>query len=239
MPKLLDLFCGAGGAAQGYAWAGFGHIVGIDIAPQPRYSLMNIKDAFVVFYQEDAIEFLRKEISNPWFKQFDAIHASPPCQRYSNAQRIRDNEHPDLIPPLRELLKATGLPYVIENVVGAPLVDPITLCGESFGLGVYRHRLFESNIPLVGKPCHHDRAVTKMGRPVRDGEMMHVVGHFAGVAKAREAMGIPWMTRDELRESIPPAYTEWIGTQLMERLKPGTIATCNHPDEHCACGAIA
>src|SRR5690348_3701176 len=136
-PRLLDLFCGAGGCAAGYQDAGF-YVVGVDKEPQPNY-------CGDVFIQTDALEILAE-----WhFDAFDAIHASPPCQRYSLAQNASKNAdaHPDLVEPVREALQATGLPYVIENVPGAPLLDPITLCGKSFGLNVKRHRLFETNWP--------------------------------------------------------------------------------------------
>jgi C-5 cytosine-specific DNA methylase len=145
-PRLLDLFCGAGGAAMGYARAGF-EVVGVDIAPQPRYPFE--------FHLEDALEFL--PLRRIW-GDFDAIHASPPCQRWTRAQNAAQNAdgHPDLITPLRPLLEATGLPYVIENVVGAPLRDPVKVCGLSLGLGVKRHRLFESNVSLFVPPCVDD-----------------------------------------------------------------------------------
>jgi DNA (cytosine-5)-methyltransferase 1 len=206
-PRLLDAFCCQGGATRGYQNAGF-KVVGVDIAPQPRY----IGDSF---FQRDAVEFIRTH-----GKRFDAIHASPPCQAFTNAQKIMGNEHPDLIEPVRELLLELGKPFVIENVPGSPLNDPIELCGAMFGLQTYRHRLFESNIDLVAPehPAHVART-TKMGRKPVEGEFMHVVGNFSGVAKAKEAMGgMDWMNRDDLRESIPPAYTEWIGRQLMESL---------------------
>jgi DNA (cytosine-5)-methyltransferase 1 len=206
-PRLLDLFCCQGGAGMGYFRAGF-TVVGVDIAPQPRNPF--------IFFQRDAIDFLRHH-----GKAFDAIHASPPCQAFTNAQRIMGNEHPDLIGPTRELLEEIGRPYVIENVPGAPLRDPVELCGAMFGLRTYRHRLFESNIKLDA-PEHpeHIARTTKMGRRPQPGEFMHVVGNFSGVAEAREAMGIDWMTRDGLRESIPPAYTEHIGRQLMAVIEP-------------------
>jgi DNA (cytosine-5)-methyltransferase 1 len=126
------------------------------------------------------------------------------------------NEHPDFITPAREMLERIGLPYVIENVPGAPLEDPIELCGAMFGLGTYRHRLFETNF-YMDTPEHpkHTAKTTKMGRKPVDGEMMHVVGNFSGVEKAKKAMGIDWMNRDGLRESIPPAYAEYVGHSLM------------------------
>src|SRR3990167_9619494 len=117
-PRLLDLFCGAGGAAVGYSRAGF-EVVGVDIAPQPRYPFE--------FVQDDALDYLRDFYYERTFPPFDAIHASPPCQAYT--QLGRKNGHPELIEPVRELLRATELPYVVENVVGAPLLEPIVLCG--------------------------------------------------------------------------------------------------------------
>lgn len=140
-PLLLDLFCGAGGAAMGYHRAGF-DVIGVDLNPQPRYPFE--------FHQCDALEWLSYEQN-----EFDAIHASPPCQRYTalaKGNNANVDDYPDLIAPTRELLQETGLPYVIENVPSAPLRYPITLCGEMFGLSVIRHRLFESNLPLLMCP---------------------------------------------------------------------------------------
>lgn len=199
-PRLLDLFCCAGGASMGYHLAGF-DVVGVDIDPQPHYPFD--------FHQADAMTFD--------LRGFDFIAASPPCQAYTLCQRIRDNEHPDLVAPTRERLKAAGVPYVIENVPGAPLVNPIELCGAMFGLRTYRHRLFECSFPMQAPPHpEHVAPVRKMGRPVKDGEFMHVVGNFSGVQQAREVMGIKWMVRDELREAIPPTYTEFIGRAALE-----------------------
>jgi DNA (cytosine-5)-methyltransferase 1 len=202
-PILLDLFCGAGGAAEGYARAGF-DVIGVDIVDQPRYPGM--------FLKYDALEFP--------IHGFSAVHASPPCQAYTNAQRLRGIRHPEYIEPIRKKLIASGLPYVIENVPGAPLINPVMLCGAMFiGLNVYRHRLFETNWHLE-QPEHpeHREPQTKMGRPPVPGERMQVVGNFSGVAAAREAMGIDWMTRNELSESIPPAYTQWVGERLMAHM---------------------
>lgn len=204
--RLLDLFCCEGGAGVGYHRAGF-NVVGVDIATQPRYPFE--------FVQADALEYLAEHGA-----KFDAIHASPPCQAWTNAQKINGNQHPELVEPVREILEVLGVPYVIENVPGAPLRDPIELCGAMFGLGTYRHRLFESNVKLSapGHPKHKART-TKMGRPPVDGEFMHVVGNFSGVAKAREVMGMGWASRDGLREAIPPAYTNLVGGQLMAHLQ--------------------
>lgn len=218
-PRLLDLYSCQGGAGYGYHQAGF-DVVGVDLDPQPRYPF--------TFYQADAIQTLKSmlEVKRRFGTVvYDAIHASPPCQAFTNAQKIMGNEHPDLLAPTRELLIELGIPYVIENVPGAPLREPVELCGAMFGLGTYRHRLFESNFTIT--PPEHPRHViktTKMGRTPVEGEMMHVVGNFSGVEKARKAMGIDWMTRDGLRESIPPAYTKFIGEQLIQQLEPARSA---------------
>ena len=212
-PWLLDLFCCAGGAGVGYYRAGF-NVVGVDIEPQPGYPF--------TFVQADALDVLRGQIASLGIESFAVVHASPPCQHYSNAQRIRDYAHPDLIGPTRELLAPLGKPYIIENVMGArdEMVAPVMLCGAMFPeLRVYRHRLFESNVTLsVPNHPRHTHKQTKMGRPPVEGEFIHVVGNFAGVAYARTAMDIPWMARDELREAIPPAYTEYLGRQLINHI---------------------
>lgn len=151
--------------------------------------------------------------------EVDAFAASPPCQAFTNAQRIRQNDHPDLVAETREAFTQARKPWVIENVVGAPLRPDALLCGAMFGLRTYRHRVFESNAPIT--PPHHPEHVartTKMGRPVAEGEFMHIVGNFSGASMARQIMGMPWATRDELREAIPPAYTERIGKQLIEHI---------------------
>lgn len=132
MPRLLDLFCGAGGTAMGYYQAGF-EVIGVDMNPQPHFPFE--------FIQADAMTFP--------IEGFDVIHASPPCQLYSAANRFVRRPYPDLVGPIRQRIRHTGLPYVIENVPGAPLLNPGTLCGTMFGLSVYRHRLFESNLPLT------------------------------------------------------------------------------------------
>lgn len=226
-PRLLDLYCCQGGAARGYADAGF-EVVGVDIDPQPRYPYP--------FMQGDALAALRILLDGDWltFAQesgvplfarlddFAAIHASPPCQAHTKAWKLNKREHPRLIGPTRELLGRTGLPYVIENVEEArsELVAPIMLCGESFELETYRHRLFETNWAAEA-PEHlkHLARTTKMGRAPVPGEYMHVVGNFSGVDKARRVMGMPWANRDGLREAIPPAYTRWIGEQLIQQME--------------------
>jgi DNA (cytosine-5)-methyltransferase 1 len=207
-PRLLDLFSGAGGAAMGYHRAGF-EVVGVDIRPQPHYPFE--------FHQADAMTYS--------LDGFDAIHASPPCQRYSVATVFhpgRQAQHPDLVDPVRDLLDATGLPYAIENVMGAPLRNPVMLCGTMFnGLRVYRHRNFECSPPIYWPPYHnaHLFRPTEVGRRVAEHGWMTVAGHFSDVKAAGVAMGIDWMSRGELAEAIPPAYTEWIGRQLLAAIE--------------------
>lgn len=223
--RVLDLYCCQGGSSEGYRRAGF-HVYGVDLNPQPYYPFP--------FHQGDALATLRTLLGGgaiPFkapdgtaeylkLSDFMAIHASPPCQRRTKAQKIQGNYHPALIAPTRELLDATGKPYIIENVVPEdgeldddPLIDPIILCGAMFGLETYRHRQFEMNWEFTGPLTHpvHVARNTKMGRPPVDGEYMHIVGNFSGVEKARGIMEMPWATRDGLREAIPPAYTEYIG----------------------------
>jgi DNA (cytosine-5)-methyltransferase 1 len=210
--RLLDLCCKAGGAARGYADAGF-EVVGVDIEPQPHYPYE--------FHQADALTFP--------LDGFDAVHASPPCQLFSAMSVCRPglaDEYPDLIGPVRDRLQANGVPWVIENVEGAPLsratslfgAHGLMLCGHMFGLPLYRHRLFETSFP-ISTPYHPaHRIPTSDAGHWRPGTIISVAGNCAPIALAREAMGIDWMTRDELAESIPPAYTKHIGRQLLAHL---------------------
>lgn len=207
--KLLDLYCKAGGASKGYADAGF-EVTGIDIKKQKRYPF--------TFIQADCLEIM-KDLD--FLRSFDVIAASPPCQTHSSTKHLRvaqgkQTDKVDLIPQTREALVASGVPYVIENVPGAPLIDPVQFCGSYFGLKVRRHRLFESNIKLIGSPCKHK----EQGRPVGIyGSMRDEIpggGHTAKtIEQAREAMGIDWMIWGELVEAIPPIYTYEIGKQLL------------------------
>ncbi|MFT9665740.1 DNA cytosine methyltransferase [Streptomyces rhizosphaericola] len=204
--RVLDLFCCQGGASMGYHRAGF-DVTGIDLAPQPRYPFR--------FIQADAIDYVREHGA-----EFDFIHASPPCQRYSRAQKIQHREHPDLIAPTRAALEATGRPWVIENVEEAhrELRTQVTLCAAAFGMRTYRHRLFETGGTFAFTPPHHPAhwaPLTKMGRPRAAGHFAHYVGNFSGVQEARTDMGVPWMNRDGIRECIPPAYTHHIATALL------------------------
>ena len=207
--KLLDLYCKAGGASKGYADAGF-EVIGIDIKKQKRYPY--------TFIQADCLEVL-KDLD--YLRTFDVIATSPPCQTHSATKHLRvaqgkTTDKVDLIPQTRQALIASGKPYVIENVPGAPLINPVQFCGSYFGLKVRRHRLFESNLPIIGSGCKHK----EQGRPVGiHGSMRDEIpggGHTAKtIEQAREAMGIDWMIWGELVEAIPPVYTYEIGKQLI------------------------
>lgn len=220
-PLLVDLFCKAGGASVGYHRAGF-EVVGVDVEPQPNYPFTFIKSDALLFLQEEDLS------------DFDAIAASPPCQKFSTISGKHRKNHKNLIKPLRPLLEKTGLPYVIENVPGAPLVDPVKLCGEMFGLRVVRHRWFEVNWALEQPPHpkHKGRTVGAQRRS-RGSKMLYagdpeayyfaVYGQTLGPYKGslqdwRSAMGIDWMEAHELSQAIPPAYTEWIGGKLLRTL---------------------
>lgn len=229
MKRILDLCCGAGGATAGYLDAGFDEAVGVDLYPQPRYP--------ATFLQQDAIRFLGELMNDSApgvsLDDFDAIHASPPCQAHSDLQKQSKRAYPDLIAPLRRLLEATGLPYVIENVEGAPLIDPVVLCGTMFpGLRVIRHRLFETNWPLEAPhhPKHplvftHDKRKSHYGRLDQDTSFVQVTGGGnASVANKLAAMGIDWMTGREVNEAIPPAYTEYVGRHLLGHVTTLVVA---------------
>ena len=199
--RILDLFCGAGGAGEGYRRIGF-DVTGVDIKPQPRNPHR--------FVEADALEYLQEH-----GHKYDAIHASPPCQRYSSLTALTSTkDHPDLIGPVRDMLITLGKPWVIENVKGAPLRNATMLCGTMFGLAVARHRYFETNfsLPRTSACNHKDKqlytVLTKSCRRIGDmrGPSSHAIG--------KKAMGIDWMTQSELGEAIPPAYTAWIGQTL-------------------------
>lgn len=212
---VLDAFCCQGGAGMGYWLAGF-NVVGVDLDPQPRYPFP--------FIQGDAVAYIAEHGT-----EFGFVHASPPCQRYSKAQRIQGREHPDLIAPTREALESTGRPWVIENVedARAELRNPLVLCGTSFGLRTYRHRYFEAGGGFrADEPRHRDHEAlnTKMGRPIAAGTFYHAVGNFSGVALARDDMQVPWMNRDGIRECIPPAYARWVGEQYLATARPAPLA---------------
>lgn len=216
---ILDLFCGAGGAAMGYHRAGF-EVVGVDISPQPDYPF--------TFVQMDALEYASRPER---LLYFDAIHASPPCQAFTPLSALPGagvrRPFVNLIGPTRDLLARTGLPYVIENVVQAPLDRPIRLCGQIFGLKLYRHRNFESSF-RIEEPAHspHRQLCMRAGYlPTEDRPYMSIHGRGghnskAWVAKAAEYMEVPWMSGDPdgVCESIPPAYTEYVGKYLRAHL---------------------
>lgn len=195
---------------MGYYRAGF-DVVGVDIAKQPRYPF--------TFVQGDALEYCAAHGA-----EFDVIHASPPCQAYSVTKSIHGNEHPVLVAITRTTLQATGKPWIIENVVGAPLFSPLMLCGSMFeGLRVYRHRLFESDPRVWFAPasCHHSfvmPASKGQYHELNGTNFITCVGHNFKARDGRIAMGIDWMTRAELSQAIPPAYTEYIGAQLLAAL---------------------
>lgn len=221
--RLLDLCCCEGGCSVGYARAGF-EVVGVDIEPQRRYPFE--------FHQADAMTFP--------LDGFDVVHASPPCQTYSVTRHTHSKEHPDLVGPMRERLVASGLPFVMENVPGAPLLNYVELCGASFGcettdddgtpLVLKRHRLFESNVFFVAPPVCQCATYRRRGysvggvygggssdrnhaREVRRG------GYTPSKERRAELIGADWMTMHGLSQAIPPAYTEWIGRQLMAHLE--------------------
>ena len=214
--KLLDLYCGVGGAGYGYQQAGF-DVIGVDIADQPRY-------AGNMFIQMDAIEFVKE-----YGHKFDAIHASPPCQRYSalsSGTNARTEQYPDLLHPTRLALQAVGKPFVIENVIGAEMREDLLLCGLMFGLKVFRHRKFELEgwtAMAQPHPSHKGHRVAGWRHGVcYPGDMVAVYGDGGGkgsVTDWQNAMGIHWTdVKKEIAEAIPPAYTEYIGRQLIEAL---------------------
>ena len=230
--RLLDLFCGAGGAGVGYHRAGF-EVVGVDNRPMPRYPFE--------FHQADALEYLAEH-----YQEFDIIHASPPCQKYSTMTKGRWQDrlesHPDLIAPTRILLRKSGKVYIIENVEGARvgLINPILLCGTMFGLRtkygsqLRRHRYFElSNTFMLVPTCQHNKdsviGVYGGGQNLARRRLATIGawGHAGGSSNRdnligfgtddrRAAMGIDWMVGDELSEAIPPVYTEWLGRRILE-----------------------
>jgi DNA (cytosine-5)-methyltransferase 1 len=202
MPKLLDLYCGAGGAARGYFESGFDQIIGVDNKPQPRYPYK--------FVQADAVDYLNQiDLTD-----FDLIHASPPCQHYSFGSKRWDTDHLDLISLTRQAILCRDIHYVIENVVGSPLIDPIQLNGLMFGLKVIRRRNFETNWPLTQLPK------VKNKKRVNKGELSTVAGHGGNGPRNlftwKLAMGISWMNEEEIIQAIPPAYTHYIGLQFLE-----------------------
>ena len=198
---------------MGYSRAGF-NVIGLDIADQPKYPFQFIKG--------DALEFL----AGGFGEQFDAIHASPPCQPFTAMRTLADaggkriREHADLVDVTREALEATGVPWIMENVVGSPLRNPLMLCGSSFGLDLRRHRLFESSHLLFGLPCRHadvGRPIAVYGdHPQQPGDKSYRINRARTLEEGQAAMGIDWMPWRPLTQAIPPAYTEWLGRQLIQ-----------------------
>lgn len=207
--KLLDLFCGVGGASVGYAQAGF-EVHGVDLKHGKRYPYTYIR--------ANALDILKDQA---FIDKFDVIHASPPCQTHSITKHLRNAQGKstnkiDLIPETRAALIASGKPYIIENVPGSPLINPVQLCGSSFDLKVRRHRLFESNMPLQGSVCDHK----KQGRPIGvygslNDEIPQGGKTATTITEARNAMDMEWAIWTELVEAIPPAYTKYLGGQIV------------------------
>ncbi|THA55746.1 DNA cytosine methyltransferase [Streptomyces sp. A1136] len=228
-PALLDLFSCAGGAAMGYHRAGF-DVTGVDIRPRPNYPF--------TFIQGDALTVLADLIESGEIRRFTTAHASPPCQKGcaltvgTNTSRGWGGTHVDLVAPTRDLLDASGLPYVIEQPNGkADVRKDITLCGEMFGLGVLRHRNFELgrwSTPQAAHPKHRGYVRGWRHGAYRDGPYVAAYGEGGGKATVPEmqaAMGIDWTdVREELTEAIPPAYTEWLGRALLARPRSGAVA---------------
>jgi DNA (cytosine-5)-methyltransferase 1 len=209
-PRLLDLYCGAGGSAMGYSRAGF-EVVGIDHIPQPNYPFE--------FRQGDALSVDLFSAGT-----FHVIHASPPCQRYIRGG-LATGDHPDLLDETRDLLKLIGLPYIIENVPGAPMRADLMLCGSMFGLPIRRHRWFETNVPVspFTLSCDHSKPVVGVyGHP--HGESGAWKGMLPGSLESwSEALGIDWMTAPELALAIPPAFTEFVGSAVLAALQQEAV----------------
>lgn len=206
-PRLLDLFCCQGGAAMGYSRAGF-DVVGVDIVSQPRYPFE--------FHQADALEYVAAH-----GHEFDAIHASPPCQGYSRAGRVHKKVHPMLISKTRAALLAIGRPYIIENVEGAPLLGSLLLCGTMFGLSTRRHRVFETSFGLSFAPftcqCQNQTINGNLlnYHNTRDRNFFLSKQSDNGATAFKKSLGVEWMTFDGSQEAIPPAYTQFIGAHLL------------------------
>lgn len=219
--KILDLFCCAGGAAMGL-YRGFIDrypdllIVGVDNTPQPHYP------AFHEAEYAHHFRFVQADALNPPFdlSGFDFIWASPLCQGFSRLRNVHKDlpqKYPNLIPQTRNLLIKSGRIYIIENVQGAPLSAIIYLCGSTFGLNIRRHRYFESNAALLGSTCRHDWQAPRFRSSTGRKNLRKTVnvGRWdIPMTVQNEAMGIDWMTREELSEAIPPAYSEYIARQI-------------------------
>lgn len=237
-PRLLDLFCGAGGCTKGYQEAGF-YVVGVDKKPQPRYCGDEFHQADVTnvaYHLRDG--WIIDDDFRIYLGEFDAVHASPPCQRFSSVTATSGNpeDHPELVAPTRRRLIESGRPYVIENVERAPLINPVTMCGAAYCPSIVengerfrlkRHRLFEASFPVMVSPCMcSSGAGTVLGlygggtRLDRSPDANPGGGNTAkaNAAQGRALMGIDWMTRDEMCQAIPPSYTRHIGEYLLASL---------------------
>lgn len=206
--RLLDLYCCQGSAGYGYEQSGFS-VTGVDLFPQPKHRGK--------FIQSDGIDYLLEH-----GHKYDFIHASPPCQEYSMSSmqfRLLGKQYPNLVEATRAALIKVGKPYVLENVPGSPLLNPVTLCGTMFDLPTYRHRLFETNWNLI-EPMHpiHIAKNAKMGRAIKPGEFIQYIGHFSGVQYVRDFTGCQWMDTYGLAQSIPPQYTKYIGEQYLKSI---------------------
>jgi DNA (cytosine-5)-methyltransferase 1 len=245
-PILIDWFACEGGATRGYQDAGF-EVYAFDMLP--KFAKRNPAEAFgtgdAVAALDDLLDgkgvsFVRRSDGKKdtlYLDDADAEHGSPPCQAYSITKHGHNRQHPMLIEPVRERFQAAGIPWVIENVVGAPLEDPLLLCWSMFNeagsvidddgtpLRMERHRLFESNLDLIApRPDHHDKAIQVAGayggarRDKHEARHVRHGGYVPSKEKQQELLGIDWMTQYGLYQSLPPVYTEWIGRQIKEAL---------------------
>lgn len=242
-PKVLDLYCCAGGAGMGYHRAGF-DVYGVDLDPQPNYPFAFRQDSALTVLEDllagEKLAFVHPDgtVEELGLTDFALVHASPPCQAFSATKALHTNTHPDLIVPTRVLLRATGLPFIMENVVGAPLEDPLLLCGTEFRLrardvdGVelklVRHRLFETNLPLKRRgKCDHDRSVLTASvygagggwTPEHRDSAKRRGGYVPHTDVCRQLLGVDWTSKHELSQVVPPAFTEHLGAQVLEHLK--------------------
>ena len=198
---------------MGYHRAGF-DVVGVDIAPQHSYPFWDIEQGDAMVYLAD----------HDYLREFDVVHASPPCQAYSAAMAHLAHPQPKLIAEVRHQLVVSGVSYVIENVPGAPMRDPAIVCGTGLGMRIYRHRLFESNLPLQGTTCDHSQPALNPHWSISRQAIRDEFGDDDPEAPWRREMGVEWMDRQEAREAVPPAYTEHIGRQLIKAMSPNDLA---------------